>query len=107
MIIDFLIQHVILQSDFLKLVNKKLDLDHYKEDYSNHLGLSKNAIKELKRISQTDLVPILRIDDKFDLDEVLDYFNELFHCKKMKLILYFNLRTYLIYLLLQVKNGQL
>lgn len=64
--------------DFLKLVNKKLELDNYKGDYSNNLGLSKNAIKELQRISLTDLVPMLRIDDEFDLDEVLNYFNELF-----------------------------
>ena len=64
--------------DFLKLVNKKLELDNYKGDYSNNLGLSKNAIKELQRISLTDLVPMLRIDDEFDLNEVLDYFNNLF-----------------------------
>jgi len=64
--------------DFLKLVNKKLEIDNYKGDYSNNLGLSKNAIKELQRISLTDLVPMLRIDDEFDLNEVLDYFNNLF-----------------------------
>ena len=66
--------------DFLKLVNKKLELDNYEGDYSNNLGLPEKAIKELKRISQTDLFPMLRIDDEFDLDEVLDYFNNLF-CK--------------------------
>lgn len=64
--------------DFLKLVNKKLELDNYKRDYSNNLGLPEKAIKELKRISQTDLFPMLRIDDEFNLDEVLDYFNNLF-----------------------------
>jgi len=63
--------------DFLKLVNKKLELDNYKGDYSYNLGLPEKAIKELKRISQTDLIPMLRIDDKFDLDEVLGYFNNL------------------------------
>ncbi|MDD5659449.1 MAG: nucleotidyl transferase AbiEii/AbiGii toxin family protein [Actinomycetota bacterium] len=64
--------------DFLKLVNKKLEFDNYKGDYLYNLGLSEKAIKELKRISQTDLFPMLRIDDKFDLDEVLGYFNNLF-----------------------------
>ncbi len=64
--------------DFLKLVNKKLELDNYEGDYSNNLGLPEKAIKELKRISQTDLFPMLRIDDEFNLDEVLDYFNNLF-----------------------------
>jgi len=72
------------QQDFLKLVNKKLKLDNYRRDYSYNLGLAKNVIKELKRISQTDLVPMLRIDDKFDLDEVLKYFNELFKKNKSK-----------------------
>jgi hypothetical protein len=64
--------------DLLKLTNKKLELDKYKGDYSYNLGLSDQAIKELKRISHSDLIPMIRIDEKFDLDEVLKYFNNLF-----------------------------
>jgi predicted nucleotidyltransferase component of viral defense system len=66
------------QPDLLKLTNKKLELDGYKKDYSYNLGLSNQAVKELKRISQSDLIPMIRIDEKFDLDEVLKYFNNLF-----------------------------
>jgi len=71
------------RSDLLKLVNKKLELDGYKGDYSYNLGLSNQAIEELKRISESDLVPMIRADEKFDLDVVLEYFNKLFK-KKMR-----------------------
>ena len=64
--------------DFLKMVNKKLSLDGYKRDYSYNLGLSGQAIEELKRIREKDLTPMIRTDEKFDLDLVLAYFNKLF-----------------------------
>lgn len=64
--------------DFLKMVNEKLRLDGYEKDYSHNLGLSDQAIKELKRVSESDLMPMIRMDEKFDLDEVLNYFNKLF-----------------------------
>ena len=72
-----------VRPDLLKLVNKKLELDGYKGDYSYNLGLSNQAIEELKRISESDLVPMIRADEKFDLDVVLEYFNKLFK-KKMR-----------------------
>jgi len=68
--------------DLLKLVNKKLELDGYKGDYSCNLGLSDRAIEELKRTSESDLVPMIRADEKFDLDAVLEYFNKLFKKRK-------------------------
>ena len=68
--------------DLLKLVNKKLELDGYKGDYSYNLGLSDQAIEELKRISKSDLTPMIRADEKFDLDAVLKYFNKLFKKRK-------------------------
>jgi len=68
--------------DLLKLVNKKLKLDGYERDYSRSLGLSDQAIGELKRVSESDLTPMIRADEKFDLDAVLAYFNKLFDQKK-------------------------
>ena len=65
--------------NLLKLVNKKLKLDGYKEDYSHNLGLSDQAIEELKRIRESDLIPMIRADEKFDLDVVLTHFNKLFN----------------------------
>ncbi|MBU4227081.1 nucleotidyl transferase AbiEii/AbiGii toxin family protein [bacterium] len=66
------------RSDFLKMVDKKLCLDGYERDYSHNLGLSEQVIKELKRSINANLVLMIRKDEKFDLDEVLVFFNELF-----------------------------
>jgi predicted nucleotidyltransferase component of viral defense system len=66
------------RSDFLEMVDKKLRLDGYERDYSQNLGLSEQAIKELKKSINTDLVLMIRRDEKFDLDEVLMFFDKLF-----------------------------
>jgi len=66
------------RSDFLKMVDEKLRLDGYEWDYSHNLGLSEQAIKELKRSMGASLVLMIRRDEKFDLDEVLVFFNKLF-----------------------------
>jgi len=66
------------RSDFLKMVDKKLRLDGYERDYSNNLGLSEQVIKELKRSINANLVLMIRKDEKFDLDEVLVFFNKIF-----------------------------
>ncbi len=67
---------------FLKMVNEKLRLDGYTRDYSRNLGLQDAAIQELKRTLKDDLAPMIRMDEKFDLDEVLKYFNKLFGKKQ-------------------------
>ncbi len=72
--IDFNFSHF----DFKEIVDKKLQQDGYTRDYSNNLGLTDQAIQELKRTMSSDLTPMLRTDDTFDLDRVLAYFNELF-----------------------------
>ena len=69
------------RSDFLKMVDKKLRFDGYERDYSHNLGLSEQAIKELKRTMYENLVLMIRKDEKFDLDEVLAFFNKLFKKK--------------------------
>ena len=66
------------RSDFLKMVDKKLRLDGYERDYSHNLGLPDQVIKELKRSIDANLVLMIRKDEKFDLDEVLVFFNKLF-----------------------------
>ena len=64
--------------EFMKIVNKKLKFDDYEKDYSHNLGLSSQQIDELKRISESDLMPMIRAGEEFDLDVVLKYFNKLF-----------------------------
>ena len=66
------------RSDFLKMVDKKLWFDGYERDYSHNLGLSEQAIKELKRSINANLVLMVRRDEKFGLNEVLVFFNKLF-----------------------------
>ena len=61
------------RSDFLKMVDKKLRFDGYERGYSHNLGLSEQAIKELKRSIGANLVLMIRRDEKFDLDEVLGF----------------------------------
>jgi len=60
------------------MVDKKLRLDGYEGDYSHNLGLSEQAIKELKSSMDASLVLMIRRDEKFDLDEILVFFNKLF-----------------------------
>ena len=66
------------RSDFLKIVNKKLQLDGYTRDYSHNLGLSEQAIQELQRAIKTDLTPMIRSDESFDLNKVFERFNKIF-----------------------------
>jgi len=47
-------------------------------DSITQLGLSEQAIKELKRSMDVNLVLMIRRDEKFDLEEVLVFFNKLF-----------------------------
>jgi len=68
--------------DLLELVNKKLEFDGYNGDYSFNLGLSDQAIEELKRTIESDLTPMIRADEEFNLDVVLEYFNKLFNKRK-------------------------
>ena len=70
------------RSYFIEMVNEKLRLDGYERDYSRNLGLSDQAIEELKRVSESDLVPMIRMDEKFDLAEILTHFNRLFKGNK-------------------------
>ena len=71
------------RNDFFDLVNAKLEHDNYDRDYSSNLGLSSDVIKELIRTIKTDLEPMIRTDEKFNLEEVLNFFNQIFQeCHK-------------------------
>ena len=64
--------------DFLALVNFKLKHDSYDRDYRRNLGLADSSTTELKRSIKTDLDPMIRTDEQFNLEDVLNYFNKLF-----------------------------
>lgn len=67
--------------EFLKIVDKKLTFDGYTRDYSFNLGLSEQAIQDLQRSVKTDLVPMIRSNETFELDKILKVFNRIFSKK--------------------------
>lgn len=70
------------QKNFLQIVNEKLKFDGYQKNYSFNLGLSEENIEDLTNSIKTSLLPMLRMEDDFDLKFVLNYFNELFQDNK-------------------------
>ena len=63
---------------FLSLFKKKLAEESYGGDYSNNFGLDEKSVTMLKRDIETSLIPVVRIDDQFDLDKVFKRFNRIF-----------------------------
>jgi predicted nucleotidyltransferase component of viral defense system len=69
------------RTSFLELLDRKLRFDGYEKDYLYNLGLSEQMIEELKKSIDTNLVPMIRKGEQFDLDRVLMFFNEMFNGK--------------------------
>lgn len=63
------------QSEFIKLFKVKLADENYQGDYRRNFGLSADKISDLRRQVETNLVPVVRAGERFDLDKVLGRFN--------------------------------
>lgn len=63
---------------FLDLFKKKLKGEDYKGGYKSNFGLSEKETEELQRQIATDLIPVIRIGEAFDLNEVFKLFNKIF-----------------------------
>ena len=61
---------------------KKLSDEGCKGNYTNNFGLSDDKIEELKRQVDTDLMPVIRAGEDFDLDKVLKRFNQILSDKR-------------------------
>lgn len=61
--------------DFLSLFKKKLETEKYEGDHSHNFGLDKETIDTLYRQIETDLIPVIRVGEHFDLDKVFERFN--------------------------------
>lgn len=61
---------------FLTLFRQKLDAEKYNGDYSRNFGLSEDAVALLRRQIATDLLPVIRVGEQFDLDKVFERFNK-------------------------------
>ncbi len=62
---------------FIAIFKKKLEDDDYKGDYRHNFGLDKNAIELLYQQIETDLIPVIRMGDHFDLKKVFARFNKI------------------------------
>lgn len=62
---------------FIPLFRKKLEGEGYKGDYRYNLGLDENGIKLLHRQIKTDLMPVIRLGESFDLNKVFARFNNI------------------------------
>jgi len=62
---------------FIAILKKKLGDDDYEGDYRHNFGLDKNAIELLYRQVETDLIPVIRVAEHFDLRKVFVRFNKI------------------------------
>jgi len=62
---------------FIAIFKKKLEDDDYEGDYRHNFGLDKNAIELLYRQVETDLIPVVRMAEHFDLKKVFARFNRI------------------------------
>ena len=62
---------------FLAIFRKKLKDEAYKGDFKHNFGLGEKAIKDLYKQIETDLMPVIRLREHFDLDKVFERFNKI------------------------------
>lgn len=60
---------------FLSIFKKKLEEEKYRANYSHNFGLDKKSIESLHRQIGTELIPVIRIGETFDLKKVFERFN--------------------------------
>ena len=60
---------------FLSIFKKKLEEEKYRANYSNNFGLDQKSIELLHRQISTELIPVIRVGESFDLDKVFERFN--------------------------------
>ena len=60
---------------FIKLFKRKVTDEGYTGDYRKDFGLSADNLLLLRRQVDTDLIPVIRAGESFNLDKVLERFN--------------------------------
>mgnify|MGYP001609838286 CR=1 FL=1 len=64
--------------DFISIFKKKLVYEKYKGDFKINFGLKKENIELLEKQIETDLMPVIKIGEKFDLKKVFELYNKIF-----------------------------
>lgn len=62
---------------FINIFKKKLEYDDYEGDYRHNFGLDESAIELLYHQVETDLMPVIRLGENFDLKKVFMRFNKI------------------------------
>jgi predicted nucleotidyltransferase component of viral defense system len=62
---------------FLSIFKKKLEEEKYRENYSHNFGLDQNSIELLNKQISTDLIPVIRIGETFNINKVFKRFNRI------------------------------
>ncbi len=60
---------------FSSIFKKKLKEEKYRADYTHNFGLDQKTIELLHRQIETELIPVIRVGETFDLGKVFDRFN--------------------------------
>lgn len=60
---------------FLGIFKKKLEYEKYSGDYSKNFGLDQKTLSLLRKQVDTELMPVIRIGESFNLHKVLERFN--------------------------------
>lgn len=60
---------------FLSIFKKKLESEKYKGKYSHNFGLDEESLNLLSRQIESELMPVIRVGESFDLSRVLERFN--------------------------------
>lgn len=63
---------------FIELLKKKLSNEGFQGDFRHNFGLDEDAINLLRRQIETDLIPVIRLNEQFDFDRIFRKFNETF-----------------------------
>ncbi|OGL92091.1 MAG: hypothetical protein A2879_05145 [Omnitrophica WOR_2 bacterium RIFCSPHIGHO2_01_FULL_49_10] len=62
---------------FLSVFKKKLKEEKYRTNYLHNFGLDQKSIELLHGQIATELIPVIRVGEEFDLDAVFDRFNKI------------------------------
>ncbi|MDP2927662.1 MAG: nucleotidyl transferase AbiEii/AbiGii toxin family protein [Candidatus Omnitrophota bacterium] len=62
---------------FLSIFKKKLEAEKYRANYSHNFGLDQQSKELLHKQIETELIPVIRVGESFNLDKVFERFNEI------------------------------
>jgi len=62
-------------SYFLAIFKKKLEKEKYQGSYSTNFGLNQHSLNLLRKQIETELKPVIRVGESFDLDKIFERFN--------------------------------